>query len=48
MKAAHLLPKLAEAGFRHSSDGWHYRRGGLDPVKDASEARAGEAGAPHP
>jgi hypothetical protein len=26
----------------------HYRRGGVDSVKDASCARAGEAGAPHP
>ena len=33
---------------RHSFNGGHYRRGGLDVVKDASFARAGAAGAVHP
>ena len=28
---------LAEAGVRHSSDGWHNRQGGLGLVKDARE-----------
>jgi hypothetical protein len=37
MKAADPLTRIipAEAGFRHSSDSWHYRRGGLGVVKDA-------------
>jgi hypothetical protein len=32
-------------GFRHSSQGGHSRRGGVDAGKDASCARAGKAGA---
>jgi hypothetical protein len=33
------LPEVipAEVGFRHSSHGWHYWRGGLGLVKDASQ-----------
>jgi hypothetical protein len=34
--------------FCHLSHGQHYRRDGFDPVKDASFARAGGAGASHP
>ncbi|MGC2221189.1 MAG: hypothetical protein WA624_01895, partial [Methylocella sp.] len=49
-------PHVYKSGFdptvnvrlRHSFNGGHDRRGGLDVVKDASFARAGAAGAVHP
>jgi hypothetical protein len=42
------LDPTVNVRLRHSFNGGHDRRGGLDVVKDASFARVGAAGAVHP